>query len=207
MIGNATLIVEWQFRERLKKSIRFQKSFHKIKIDAPLSFSRIADDQREKIEYYVRLRLQRKRIEPSLNKEVRELFDQNFVQSDVKRKFYLDDSHHHLQTYFDELNRHYFDNQCSIEAIGWSHQNTKKLLGKWCNQSKSIIISSFLNSAKVPRNTVEFIIYHEMCHQMFPPQQRKSRRLVHHRQFRENERRFEHYHSVRTWFLKQGLKL
>ncbi|MCB0280558.1 MAG: hypothetical protein KDD94_13705, partial [Calditrichaeota bacterium] len=203
-IGNVILVVNWVFNPRLKKSLRFQKTLRQITITAPEQFAEMSGDVRSDLEEYAVLRMKRSTMSRELRKRVRSHFDLYFDSSPVKRKHYSDDSHHKLQGYFDKLNSEYFNNQCQVEAIGWSHHSSKRLLGKWCHATNSIIISSFLNSAKVPATVVQFIVYHEMCHQQFPPKQKLQRRVVHHRDFRKQEARYRDFVFVKDWFRGKG---
>ena len=181
MTGNVILKINWSYSSRLKKSIRFNKSFNTLTINAPKKFSEILNSEREDLEEYAKLRIRRKPINPGLKKRVQTYFTQYFETDSINRQFYIDQSVHNLEDYFNHLNAAYFDNKCRIESIGWSYSKTKRLLGKWCDLSKNHHISSYLNSKKIPRLVVEFIVYHEMCHQIFPPIQNQNRRSVHHK--------------------------
>lgn len=51
----------------------------------------------------------------------------------------------------------------------------------------------------VPRFFVEFIIYHELLHAIFPPETGEGRRRVHTKEFRAMERRFPRYQKAMEW--------
>jgi len=46
---------------------------------------------------------------------------------------------------------------------------------------------------------VEFIVFHEMLHQLFPSSNRAGRRVHHPRAFRDREKAFPYYSSAIRW--------
>jgi hypothetical protein len=46
---------------------------------------------------------------------------------------------------------------------------------------------------------VEFIVFHEMLHQLFPSSNRAGRRVHHPRAFRDREKAFPYYTSALQW--------
>lgn len=101
-----------------------------------------------------------------------------------------------LQELFDEVNRTHFDNR--IEArIGWGRtpkgRRRKSIrLGVYEHRSREIRIHASLDAPDVPRYFVEFIVFHEMLHQLFPDEH-------HPKAFRERERTFPKYAQALAW--------
>ncbi len=99
--------------------------------------------------------------------------------------------HHNLEKIFDELNVKYFNGLQAQPRLGWSRQASRVMLGHYDPSHKAIIISRILDSAKVPRLALEYVMYHEMLHLRFPTEERGSRRCVHTAEFHKAERAFE----------------
>ena len=108
-----------------------------------------------------------------------------------------------LAEIYAELNDRYF--QGGIQAtIGWGRipgrRRRKSIrLGVYDHQTREIRIHPALDRPEVPRFFVEFIVFHEMLHQLFPSGQGGSRRIHHPRAFRDRERAFAHYEAALAW--------
>jgi predicted metal-dependent hydrolase len=101
--------------------------------------------------------------------------------------------HHDLEEIFHELNQRLFQGQIPPARLGWSHQNSRRILGHYDSGHRTIIISRKLDSPSAPRYLVEYVVYHEMLHIRFPVERRGQRRVVHSREFREAEKKFPQY--------------
>ncbi|WP_044889746.1 hypothetical protein [Myxococcus hansupus] len=108
-----------------------------------------------------------------------------------------------LQELYDATNREFF--QDLIQArIGWGRMPPRRRrksirLGVYDHQTREIRIHPTLDSPEVPSFFVEFIVFHEMLHQLFPSTGRGGRRVHHPRAFRERERTFPHYAAALRW--------
>jgi hypothetical protein len=101
--------------------------------------------------------------------------------------------HHDLEEIFHGLNHRFFQGQLPPSRLGWSHNNSRHILGHYDSGHGTIIISRKLDSPAVPRYLVEYVVYHEMLHIWFPVERRGQRRVVHSREFREAEKKFPQY--------------
>ncbi|MFZ0961957.1 MAG: SprT-like domain-containing protein [Terriglobia bacterium] len=101
--------------------------------------------------------------------------------------------HHDLEEIFQGLNQRFFHGRLPPSRLGWSHKNSRRILGHYDSGHATIIISRQLDSPSVPRYLVEYVVYHEMLHIRFPVERRGQRRVVHSREFREAEKRFPKY--------------
>ncbi|WP_407692923.1 hypothetical protein [Pyxidicoccus xibeiensis] len=108
-----------------------------------------------------------------------------------------------LQALYDGVNAAHF--QGLIQArIGWGRMPPRRRrksirLGVYDHQTREIRIHPALDSPEVPAFFVEFIVFHEMLHQLFPSNARGGRRVHHPRAFRERERTFPHYAAALRW--------
>jgi hypothetical protein len=112
--------------------------------------------------------------------------------------------HHDLRAIYDDLNRHYFDGKIDA-AITWGprtgrarRRNSIKM-GSYSVEDRLIRIHRSLDRAFVPRFFVEWIVFHEMLHQVHDIKVRNGRREFHTKAFLADEARFEHYHEARAW--------
>jgi hypothetical protein len=108
-----------------------------------------------------------------------------------------------LQELFDRINDEHF--QGTIRArIGWGRnapaRRRKSIrLGVYDHQTREIRIHPSLDRADVPRYFVEFIVFHEMLHQLFPSSNGPGRKVHHPKAFRARERAFPLYGAALRW--------
>ncbi|MEW5742995.1 MAG: hypothetical protein AB1938_29030 [Myxococcota bacterium] len=108
-----------------------------------------------------------------------------------------------LQALFEELNQRYF--QGGIRArIGWGRQNGRRRrksirLGVYDHKAREIRVHPALDRPDVPRYFVEYIVFHEMLHQLFPSDRHTGRHVHHPRAFRDRERAFPRYEAALAW--------
>ncbi|MCB9561011.1 MAG: hypothetical protein H6709_20770 [Kofleriaceae bacterium] len=111
---------------------------------------------------------------------------------------------HDLRAMYDDLNARYFDNKIEA-AITWGprtgrprRRNSIKM-GSYSVEERLIRIHRALDRAFVPAFFVEWIVFHEMLHQVHDIKVKNGRREFHSRAFLADEARFEHYHEARAW--------
>ena len=116
----------------------------------------------------------------------------------------VEGAHHNLQEIFDSLNERYFDGQ--IEArITWGPRSKRKRgrmsikLGSYAVEDKLIRIHPVLDAADVPEFFVEWIVYHEMLHEVHDMPIVDGRRVYHTREFRRAEAAYENYVEAVLW--------
>lgn len=108
-----------------------------------------------------------------------------------------------LQDIFDSVNAAHFGD-CVQARIGWGRNTGKRRrksirLGVYDHKAKEIRIHPALDRPDVPRFFVEFIVFHEMLHQLFPSDRDTGRHVHHPRAFRDRERSFPKYAAAITW--------
>ncbi len=112
--------------------------------------------------------------------------------------------HFELQEMFDDLNRRYFAG--AIQArITWGQKCGKPRrrnsikMGSYSVEEKLIRVHRSLDRSFVPRYFVEWIVYHEMLHQVHQATLVNGRRQFHTPAFLADEARYEHYERARAW--------
>ena len=144
-------------------------------------------------EYYRRY-LNRKEMRRSLQL-IRQARGRKFVSGPQGASY-------NLEALFEKLNFAYFHGLMARPLLGWSRRASRTMLGHYDPSHNAIILSKLLDSPRIPRLAVEYVLFHEMLHLRFPVEHRGARRCVHTREFREAERKFEHWREARQ-LLKQ----
>lgn len=104
-----------------------------------------------------------------------------------------------LEEIFAELNARYFDSGLKRPQLSWSRARTRRVLGHHDHVHSTIVISRTLDSPRIPRFVIEYVLYHEMLHVAHPPRAAAGRTVYHSRQFRADERRFQQLDEALQW--------
>lgn len=116
----------------------------------------------------------------------------------------LSGKHYDLTDIYESVNVEYFNNMVTA-SITWGTKSPRcavrrRTLGSFSSHSNMIRINPALDSTRVPRYFIEFIVYHEMLHaNMGVGKTSNGRRSVHPREFKERERQFKEYERAMAW--------
>jgi hypothetical protein len=102
-----------------------------------------------------------------------------------------------LEKIFGELNLAHFHGWMAQPLLGWSRRASRVMLGHYDPSHNAIILSRLLDSVRVPRLAVEYVLFHEMLHLRFPVEHRGARRCVHTREFKDAEQQFPRLKEAR----------
>ena len=110
---------------------------------------------------------------------------------------------YNLTDMFNSLNSEYFNNSLSV-LITWGKRSPryavkKRTLGNYQKKTNTIRINPILDSRKVPRYVIEFIVYHEMLHAVIGTVLKNGRRRIHSKEFKNRERKYRNYHKATEW--------
>jgi len=112
--------------------------------------------------------------------------------------------HHDLRAIFEDLNVRLFGGRIDA-AITWGprtgrprRRNSIKM-GSYSVEDRLIRIHRSLDRAFVPRFFVEWIVFHEMLHQVHDIKVKNGRREFHSKAFLADEARFDRYDEARAW--------
>ena len=102
-----------------------------------------------------------------------------------------------LTELYREVNKRHFHGRVHCE-IGWGRKRPASRLrglrsirfGSWNRNTARIRIHPLLDDARVPREFVEYIVFHEMLHAVVPEVRRGGRRYDHSPEFQALERAF-----------------
>jgi hypothetical protein len=105
--------------------------------------------------------------------------------------------HFDLAEILEALKRRFFRNQLPPLRVGWTLRRSRTILGHYDSAHRTISISRWLDSPRVPRYLVEYLVFHEMLHAIYPVERDGHRRIVHSRRFRAAEKKFPKYVEAR----------
>ncbi|MCX6646406.1 MAG: hypothetical protein NTY09_08625 [bacterium] len=103
----------------------------------------------------------------------------------------------------------------TVPKLGWSPVRVGKNGITWGTQRESegeplILVNAVLDAQDIPNFVVEHILWHELCHQVVPPENgngNSNKRVVHGKAFREMESRYPRLNAAEEWEQKNVGKL
>jgi hypothetical protein len=110
-----------------------------------------------------------------------------------------------LNKIFEKLNRRYFRGALRGYSIVWGRKRKLPpreyfIFGTIQEEDRLIRIHPLMDAPFVPTWFMEYVIYHEMLHSVVRDRfDTKGRRIVHHEQFNQRERRFPFYKRAKRW--------
>ncbi|MBN2430966.1 MAG: hypothetical protein JXQ27_05795 [Acidobacteria bacterium] len=107
--------------------------------------------------------------------------------------------HHDLQHLFQRVNDELLDGAVAVARLGWSRRPARRKMAWYLMDEDCIVVSRWLDDPRIPEYFLEFVLYHEMLHVLFPARRRGRRLMYHHREFRTMERAFPRYEEVRRF--------
>jgi predicted metal-dependent hydrolase len=140
---------------------------------------------------------------PLLKKFVIENLGNIKVKSSHKRIMKTRGRFHNLREIFDALNKEYFDSRITC-AITWGTKISRRFvkmrtLGSFDSQSNIIRINPVIDSKKVPKYFLSYIVYHEMLHADIGFAEKDGRYSIHSKEFRKREKLFKQYKRALAW--------
>ena len=103
---------------------------------------------------------------------------------------------YNLDNIFDSVNREYFDGEMPRPRLRWSARKTFRKFGHYRFATDEVMLSTTLDSPKVSRFLVEFIMYHELLHKKHGQKLQGSRFIYHSPDFRRDEQKFKRYEEA-----------
>jgi len=199
------LIIRISASSRLSHSVRIRAK----RIEYQISFVSLdfPDDYFTLLTTLLFSKLSRKPIPNNLRVKLALYEDQ--LRENNQRPAYRNNSglnprgkYYNLLEIFNELNTIYFQEALQQPHISWSRRKNRHRLGSYHADQKKLLISRILDHPHVPLFVVEGIVYHEMLHMIHPIQRHNGRRIIHGRNFKNDERKFVNHIKLERW-LKQ----
>jgi hypothetical protein len=92
---------------------------------------------------------------------------------------------------------------CPSVRIGWSQRITQSLMGKWIATPDGlpnvIVINRLLDNSSVPLFYLEYVVFHELLHEVIPIRRKEGRWVHHPAEFRRRERQFPTFKQAVLW--------
>ncbi len=104
-----------------------------------------------------------------------------------------------LESVFSYVNASYFDGRLAHPTLAWSKESPRTRLGFFFAPLNLLAANTVLDSARVPRYVLEFVVYHELLHHAEAGSGGLRRRVHHTRSFRDQEKAFTHYEDAERW--------
>lgn len=109
-------------------------------------------------------------------------------------------NYHSLGQVYREVNQRFFSDQVEIRKLGWGPRRSWGRLGHYDPVHNTITISPVLDSPRVPRYVVAYIVYHEMLHTLFGDSLSGTGRRRHHPVgFRKAEQAYPDYLAAKRF--------
>jgi predicted metal-dependent hydrolase len=103
------------------------------------------------------------RQDPELERRVRA----RRLQHGRKQISVAQGKYHSLDEIYAQLNLLYFNNQVEIRKLGWGSRRSWSRFGHYDPLHHTITISPTLDSPRVPKSVLSYLLYHEMLHTLF----------------------------------------
>ncbi len=107
-----------------------------------------------------------------------------------------------LDTVFRYVNSFYFQGGLQYPTLAWSTESPGTRLGFYFAPLNLLAANRVLDSERVPRYVLEFVVYHELLHHINAAGRSPKKRVHHTKSFREQEMAFSHYEDAERWLRK-----
>jgi len=112
-----------------------------------------------------------------------------------------------LSDIFNRINTTWFDGKVKQPRLGWSLTPSYTRLGFYDAERNLLVISRIFDSKKSKPAVLDFLMYHEMLHIVFPTERVNGRRRIHTSAFKEMEARFPDFHKIQKWIQRKRHRL
>jgi hypothetical protein len=109
---------------------------------------------------------------------------------------------YNLEEIFESLNVRHFDGLLGRPQLGWSRGISRRMLGHFDPSHNAIVISRIFDRAEVPALALEYVMFHEMLHLRYPVEHSGTRRCVHTREFKAEEKKFARFQEAKELLKK-----
>jgi hypothetical protein len=109
---------------------------------------------------------------------------------------------YNLEEIVESLNVRHFDGLLGRPQLGWSRGISRRMLGHFDPSHNAIVISRIFDRAEVPALALEYVMFHEMLHLRYPVEHSGTRRCVHTREFKAEEKKFPRFQEAKELLKK-----
>lgn len=125
------------------------------------------------------------------------------VRRQLSESYTARGQYYDLEDIFNKVNKDYFNPLLRTPVLGWSLNKSYRRLGFYDHERDLIVISQIFDNRKVPQVILEYLMYHEMLHIVFPAKVVNGRRKIHTEEFNQREQEFEAYEQTQKWLARK----
>lgn len=115
-------------------------------------------------------------------------------------------NHRDLAAVFEYVNECYLDGDAMAPELAWVSESPRKRVGFYHAPLGILAVNRALDSVRIPRYVLEFVVYHEMLHGLLDVDDRLVRRVRHTTEFRRREQAFARHEEAQAWLSKVARK-
>ncbi len=208
-----TILVEWGNGKSLRHTIRLEKRKHLHLRIAP-QMAQAPEDVLKALGVLMLAKIFRFKADRAYRNAYNTYVDTHILpqmpaaKRRISPKYTSEGTYFNLKQIFDDLNRKYFNANLPMPILGWSLRPSYTRLGFYDRERNLLVISRIFDHKKTPRETVEFLMYHEMLHIHLPARKGSGgRRQVHTAEFKRLERQFPNYEKIEKWIKRKRHRL
>ena len=104
-----------------------------------------------------------------------------------------------LNEIFIEINKIYFNSNLKKPILTWSKTKSRVRLGHYDPDLNILVISKKLDNKQVPKLIIDYILYHELLHMVYPGKYLNGKWTVHTKEFKNAEKEFKDLKTAKEW--------
>jgi len=101
-----------------------------------------------------------------------------------------------------KVKERYFQNDFPLPVLGWSKRRARRRFGHYDRDHHTVVVSRLLDSARIPKYLVEYILYHEFLHIKHGEVLKGDKTWVHTGEFHKDEKKFHRYTDAKNLLKK-----
>ena len=136
------------------------------------------------------------------NPETRQQIEKLRRERGVKRMGPSLGDYYDLEQIFDELNRQWFGSALNRPKLGWTPKSSRRILGHYDPVHHAIVLSKLLDTPKASEDLVRYVMFHEMLHIKHPIRYAQGRRVIHSKDFQDEERSYPNFDVLKEQLRK-----
>jgi hypothetical protein len=125
------------------------------------------------------------------------------VKRQISPAYTAQGKYYNLEKIFYKINEEYFNPLLKKPILGWSLNKSYRRLGFYDRERNLIVISRIFDNHKVPQTIIEYIMYHEMLHILYPAKVVNGRRRIHTEEFNQHEQLFKEFDKAKKWLTRK----
>lgn len=105
---------------------------------------------------------------------------------------------------FNSVNEKYFNHSLNINGMGWTKNIVRSYYANYSLGISFITFNRAFDHPDIPSYVLEYLMYHEALHSIYPPRMIQGRFVKHTKEFKKNEKLFREFKNSKDWLKKNG---